>query len=115
MPAVAADSRSRRGSPRSYPEALLLASHSFRVAQAAAGIRETNGSGGLPFSLAPPGGQAETAQAQQCPGEIRWTPERVFRLLETIWEGDEEGVDRGHFPTLPRHKRKLLLLFLEKI
>ena len=65
MAAVAADSCSRRGHLAPTRKHCPFASHGFRVVQAAAGIREMNDSGGLPFSLAPPGGQAETAQAQR--------------------------------------------------
>lgn len=64
-----------------------------------------NDSGGLPFSLAPPGGQEETAQVQRVvsrdPGE---TPERGLPLLETIWAEDGDEVGQGPFPTLFGHK-----------
>ncbi|XP_025771594.1 C-type lectin domain family 17, member A [Puma concolor] len=65
MAAVAAGSCSRRGHLAPTRKHCPFAGHGFRVVQAAAGIREMNDSGGLPFSLAPPGGQAETAQAQR--------------------------------------------------
>lgn len=71
-----------------------------------------NDSVGLPFSLAPPGGQAETAQVQRVvsgdggAGGAGDPPplERGLPLLETILAGDEDEVGQRPFPTLFEHK-----------
>lgn len=124
MAAAATKPCSRRGHLAPARKHAPFASHGFRVAQAAAEIRAMNVAGGLLFSLAPPGGQAETAQAQRV---LSWDQvdfrKGVFPLLKTTPAGDwgqfgAAAWGRGLSPPslgasgLPRLEHKWKLFFI---